>query len=135
MQAALGGIAANLATAGVAVFDINTLSAMREAFSSDSVAEDERHLVVWRGQGSANLAPGQQTSAQVDVLSRDGHLYSRATTTLLERHHPIREVTALLDACGLEIAQRLGQSPGVRIEREADELRPGKTLFVVRRLA
>jgi SAM-dependent methyltransferase len=134
VQAALGGIAANLAATGVAVFDINTLAAMRAAFSSHSVAEDERHLVLWRGQGSADLASGQQTSAQVDVLSTDGFRYSRATTWLFERHHPIREVTALLDACGLDVAQRLGQMPGVRIERTADELRQGKALFVVRRL-
>jgi SAM-dependent methyltransferase len=134
VQAALTGIAANLAAAGVAVFDINTLASMRTGFSSDFVAEDERHLVLWRGQGSPDLAPGRRASAQIDVLSTDGVLYSRETTTLRECHHPIREVTALLDACGLEVAQRLGQSPGVRMEREADERRQGKALFVVRRL-
>ncbi len=133
VQEALRGIRANLAEGGIAVFDVNTLTTMREGFSSDFVAEDERFLVIWRGQGSAELEPGQQASAQVDVLSSDGRLYSRATTTLRERHHPVAEVTAMLNACGLDLVRCLGQSTGVRIGGEVDELQHTKALFVVRR--
>jgi hypothetical protein len=133
VEAALQGIRANLAAGGVAVFDVNTLMTMRTGFSSDWVAEDASHLVLWRGRGSLELEPGQETSAQVDVLSTDGHLYSRATTVLRERHYPIKEMLALLRSCGLEVARCLGQSTGVRIDADPDELRHTKALFVVRR--
>lgn len=135
VEAALRGIRANLAEGGIAIFDINTLAMMREGYSSDFVAEDDRFLVLWRGQGPADLEPGQQTSALVDVLSPDGPLYSRATTTLRERHHPITEVIDLLGTCGLDVVRCLGQSTGVRIGGDADEMRHTKALFVVRRLA
>lgn len=131
--AALNGIRANLARDGVAVFDVNTLAALRAGFSSDFVAEDERHLVLWRGLGTDDMKPGDQGSAQVDVLSSDGGLYARTTTTLTERHHPLDELTAALSASGLEVDRCLGQSPGVLIEPEADDLRHSKALFVVRR--
>ena len=135
VKAALEGIAANLAVDGIAVFDINTLATMRGAFSSDAVAEDDRYIVLWRGQGSAELEPGARTSAQIDVLSMAGELYSRSTTTLSERHHPAGEVAALARACGLEVVHCLGQSTGVRIDHDLDELVHGKALFVVRRAA
>lgn len=132
VESALRGIRANLAPDGVAVFDLNTLTTMRETFSSDAVAEDEHHLVLWRGRGSAELQPGGRTSAQVDVLAADGWLYSRSTTTLMERHHPIEQVHGLLRACGLAVDRCLGQSTGVQIGGEVDELEHTKALFVVR---
>jgi SAM-dependent methyltransferase len=133
--AALRGIAANLAPDGVAVFDVNTLTALR-SFSGTQVVEDEERLVVWRGTGPADLEPGGKTGAQLDVLTKGEHgLFSRATTTLRERHYPVRELSGYLAAAGLELVQTLGQSPGVRLERDVDESRHHKALFVARRRA
>jgi SAM-dependent methyltransferase len=135
LRAALRGIAANLAPDGVAVFDVNTLTALR-SFSGTQVVEDDERLVVWRGTGPEDLEPGGTTGAQLDVLTKREHgLFSRATTTLTERHYPVREVNGYLAAAGLELVEVLGQSPGIRIERDIDELRHHKALFVARRRA
>src|SRR5688572_3045350 len=54
--AALDGFAANLAPGGLAVLDLNTLSAYREV--PDAVAEDDDRLVVWNGGAAAISEPG-----------------------------------------------------------------------------
>jgi SAM-dependent methyltransferase len=134
LRAALAGIARNLARDGVAVFDVNTLATMRAAFSADHAKEGLGHLVVWRGEGRDDLEPGGRTSATVDVFAKAGGLYTRRTATLAERHHPIAEVAAMLGPAGLTMVGCLGQSTGVRMAAEADELRHAKALFVTRRV-
>jgi SAM-dependent methyltransferase len=134
VQATFRGIAANLAPAGVAVFDVNTLGTLR-SFSQQFVTEDERHVVVWRGEGPADLAPGGTTSARIDVFGRAGDMYERSHARIVERHYPAGDVVAYLATAGLELVRVLGQSTGVRLEGELDELRHSKALFVARRRA
>jgi SAM-dependent methyltransferase len=134
VQATLRGIAANLAPAGVAVFDVNTLSTLRW-FSSQFVTEDENHVVMWRGEGPADLPPRGTTSVRIDVFARAGGLYERSHARILERHYPVDDVVDYLAAAGLELVRVLGQSTGVQLEDELDEMRHGKALFVARRRA
>ncbi|HWT94268.1 MAG TPA: class I SAM-dependent methyltransferase [Solirubrobacteraceae bacterium] len=130
---ALAGIARNLAPDGVAVFDVNTLATLRAVFSSDHVKEDPQHLVLWRGEGRSDLPVGGRTSAKVDVFAKSDDRYLRHTATLAERHHPVADVAAMLSAVGLEAWRCLGQSNGVRMAAEVDELGHAKALFVARR--
>jgi SAM-dependent methyltransferase len=138
LRGALAGIAANLAPGGVAVFDVNTLATLRTLYSSDAIVESERRdeLVVWRGQGRSDLEPRGLTSARVEVLAADEDgegLYARSVATLVQRHHPIEDVVAAVGAVGLRLVRCLGQSTGVRISPDADDLAHNKALFVARR--
>lgn len=134
VEATLRGIASNLAPGGVAVFDVNTLAALR-SFSDQFVTEDERHVVVWRGEGPSDLSPRGTTSARIDVFARTGELYERSRARIVERHYPAGDVVSYLTAAGLELVRVLGQSPGVHLEGDIDELRHTKALFVARRRA
>lgn len=131
VRAALRGIAANLSEDGVAVFDLNTLAALR-AGTDEFVAEDEEYRVEWRGSDRRDLPVGGRLRVEVDVISRSNGR-ERRRTTLTERHYPVAEFSQHLAAAGLEAVQVLGQSPGVRLEPRVDELRHHKALFVARR--
>jgi SAM-dependent methyltransferase len=134
VRAALAGIAGNLAPGGVAVFDVSTLATLRAVFSSDQVKEDQQHLVLWRGEGSSDLRAGGRTSAKVDVFAKARDRYARRTASLAQRHHPLAEVAGMIAGTGLEAVRCLGQTDGLRLAAEADELAHAKALFVVRRV-
>lgn len=133
VEQALHGIARNLAADGVAVFDVNTLGAMRAAFAADRVVEDDRHIVLWRGQ-EPKVAPGGLATALIDVLASEDGVYVRDRAAIVERHHPVWEVEAMLRPAGLELVRSYGQTAGARMHAGAvDEDRHDKALFVARR--
>ncbi|HWT91611.1 MAG TPA: class I SAM-dependent methyltransferase [Solirubrobacteraceae bacterium] len=138
LQSAFAGIARNLAPTGVAVFDLNTLLMFRTTHSTDTSfivgGAPGRELVLWRGDGPADLEPGGLTGVRIDVLApEDGKHYRRQQATIVERHHPLAQVRAALDSVGMRVFRCLGQSTGVQMSPTADELLHTKALFVVHR--
>ncbi len=131
VTAALVGAAANLAPAGVFVFDVNTLATIREGFSSEWRHEDDDVRIVWRGRSPADLPSGARGEAQVEILRRPTG--DRRTTVLRERHHPLDEVRERLAAVGLTPVAVFGQQENVRLRPEADDLRHRKALFFAMR--
>jgi SAM-dependent methyltransferase len=122
----------NLAPGGLLVFDVNTLAAYRA--SGDMAAEDAEHVVVWRGQREPQASPGHRTRVLVDVFARlDGDVWRRTTTEQSHRHYPVADIERLLGDAGLEVVTARGQRPGARLDREVDEERHAKALFVARR--
>lgn len=120
-------VRANLAPDGVFVFDVNTLRAMRQVFSSDWRHDDGDVAVDWRGRSPADLAPGEGAAARVEVRQRaDG---ARHAATLRECHHPLTEVVERLAGAGLRPAAVFAQEEGVNLQPDPDELLHRKALF------
>ena len=131
LQAALAGMARNLAPGGLLVFDLNTLATLRSVFSTDWASAETSPMVLWRGLGDPRLAPAALTHAEVTVL-RPGEPADRVTVT--ERHHPLDAVLQSLWLTGLEPALVRGQHRGGRIGSEApDEERHHKMVIFARR--
>jgi SAM-dependent methyltransferase len=124
-------VRANLAPRGVFVFDVNTLSAMRDGFSSDWRLEDAERLVTWSGVSSPQLHAGAVAEARIDVVSK--RRGERHSATLRERHHPLVEVQSRLAAARLRPLVVYGQAEGVQLRSEADESVDRKVLFFVER--
>ena len=130
--AALVGIRSNLAPSGLAVFDLNTLTAYGGA--PDAVVEDDDRLVLFRGGQLAIERPGEATEVVVELFERvEGDLWRRRTSRQPHRHYPMADVRALVERAGLELRAVCGQRPGVRIEPRLDEQRDHKALIVAAR--
>lgn len=130
---ALSGIAANLGAAGIALFDLNTLLAYRTTFAVDSVAVRDGTVFTWRGDSTADAAPGCEAAASIDVFShRPDGLYDRISTRHVQRHFPPARVTALLSAAGLTCLGVRGARADGTLDAELDEARHLKALYAAR---
>jgi SAM-dependent methyltransferase len=135
LEAALRRMHDNLAPGGGLVFDLNTLPTLREAFSRDWIVEDDETLLLWHGTGSRALAPGGLTQAELSVLRREqGERFARDRLVVEERHHPVDQIQALLERCGLELAALYGQRRGGQLEALAGEHSHHKLVFLATRL-
>jgi SAM-dependent methyltransferase len=132
LLATLAGMCRNLRPRGIAVFDVNTLAAYRN--SGDWVTEDDRRLVVWRGDGITVSEPGDDAEVVIELFTRaDGDRWRRTTTRQRHRHFPIERVRSLAEAAGLRVLAAHGQRPGVVLEQSVDERRDHKAVLVTRR--
>ena len=134
LEAALRGFARNLCPGGVAVFDANTLSTYRTAFASDAALERDGAFICWRGQAPADAEPRVLADAWIEVFEpADGGVWRRSRTRHLQRHHTREDVERAVDAAGLDLADVRGQSPGARLDLDADEERHSKVVYVARK--
>jgi SAM-dependent methyltransferase len=135
LRAALAAMARNLAPRGVMVLDLNTLATLRSVFSSDSSSADGSAVVLWRGLGDPELAPGGVTRAELTVFELgEGRSEEVQRLPIAERHHPLDEVLQVLWTCGLEPVRVLGQHRGARLDGEPpDEAVHHKLVVVARR--
>ena len=131
LVAALASMGSLLSPGGVLVFDTNTLHTYRSIFSTVFVLEDDGAFFCWRGEGEPDCAPGSVCAATIEAFaSAHGPLWSRASSRHVQRHYPRAEVIDAIDRAGLECAAVKGQSPGVRVSDEPDELRHTKLMYV-----
>jgi SAM-dependent methyltransferase len=135
---ALSGMAANLAPAGLLVFDVNTVTAYRTAFASCDVLDVDGRLIAWRGLGDGSAQPGCDGEVRIDVFSpdaddADGETWRRTTSVHRERHYPVADISRLAADAGLTIVGSRGQSPGIVLDPDVDEGRHTKALFLARR--
>jgi SAM-dependent methyltransferase len=131
LAAALAGMAANLATDGVLVFDVNCLQTYRGAFASLRVVPADDVVIVWRGDTPEDVGPGGHAAARTHVLRRaeDG-TWTETTQQHLQRHHPEPEVRDAARAAGLRIAAIHGMHPDGSFEHGHDELGCSKAVYV-----
>jgi len=130
---ALRCIAANLGAGGIALFDLNTLLAYRSTFAVDSVAVRNGTVFMWRGESTADAAPGCEAAASIDVFThRADGLYERISTRHAQRHFPRDRVTALLARAGLTCLSVHGLAGDGALDPELDEARHLKALYAAR---
>jgi SAM-dependent methyltransferase len=133
LTAAFRSISVNLRSDGIALFDLNTLLAYRTTFASDRVTERQGIVFAWRGEATADVAPGCRATARIDVFApRGAGSYERVCTTHAQRHHPADAVVRSLGLAGLECLAVYGVLDDGSLVSSADELDQLKTLYVVR---
>jgi SAM-dependent methyltransferase len=130
---AFRGFHDNLAPAGLAVWDVNTLHMHRTAFASDWVRDAGDVLIAWKGRTPADLRAGQLAEATVDVFTAVGEGWQRSSGLHRQRHWPAGRLRALAEQAGLRVLAVLGQHAGARLEPAGDETVHRKLLFIARR--
>ncbi len=103
LERALAGMRANLAPAGLLLFDVNELLAYRTFFAGTEVIERGGRKLVWRGLAKADVAPGSICESSLEVLTEEsdaGEGLPRLTHR--QRHFTEAEVRAALAGAGLE---------------------------------
>lgn len=133
LAAAFRSAAANLATDGVFAFDLNTLLAYRTTFATDGISAGDGLVFLWKGESTADAAPGCLASATLEAFSLvDGGLYERSASRHVQRHHPAEEVVAALENAGLELAAAHGLRDDGSLAPEPDEGAYLKTVYLAR---
>jgi SAM-dependent methyltransferase len=133
LTAAFRSVSANLRTDGLALFDLNSLLAYRTTFASDRVTERDGIVFAWRGEATADAAPGCRATARIDVFApRADGSYERVSTIHAQRHHPLDAVVRSLERAGLECLSVYGVLDDGSLVSSPDELHQLKVLFVVR---
>jgi SAM-dependent methyltransferase len=136
LTAAFCSFARALRTGGLAVFDVNSLSTYRTAFSSDFAFDSEGTLFWWRGEGVADAEPGGIFVATIEILADGGRGACQPTSSRhVQRHHPRPSIEAALAEAGLRCIAVRGQLPGGRLTSEADESTQPKVVYVARKAA
>ncbi len=133
LGSALAGMRRNLAPGGVVVFDANTLATFCSFFASTHVVEDDDHLMIWRGGvDPGTFTSGQLAHAQLDAFSRGAGGWSRTISRHAQRHHSEQSIRRALTNAGLVAEAVLGMTFDGALDREADEQRRSKTIFIAR---
>ena len=102
---ALEGMRANLAPAGLVLFDANTLGLFDTNFTAGG--ENEMSVGAWRWRGlTKSIEPGGAFEAEISGGGTETHAHS-------QRHHSVEQVQEAIAAAGLVHLASLGQ-------READ---------------
>jgi SAM-dependent methyltransferase len=119
LPAAFRGLAANLAAAGVLVFDVNTELTYRTFFA----AQERQAELEWVGHvDAARFRAGDAACATLNGVSRH-----------VQHHHPPHVVERALLAAGLRAAAVHGMHLDGALGAPVDETTHTKALFVVRR--
>jgi SAM-dependent methyltransferase len=129
---ALRGMAANLAPAGLLIFDVNCFSTYRASAGTDRAVEEDGMLVLWRA-GQAVERPGQLgPEVVIDVFTSRGGLWERRASRHSDRHYPLDQIEAFLAEAGLEMLACHGQHPGAVLDADVDEDGHRKAVLVAR---
>ena len=135
LLACFRGVTDNLAPRGLFAFDLNTLRAYRTTFACDSVTESGGNVFAWRGQSGPDFAEGDAACATIEIFAPAAGegLYERVVTRHQQRHHPARQVAALLEVAGLSLVGLHGALDDGRLVDTADEAAHLKVLYIARR--
>lgn len=128
---ALCGMEANLAPDGLLMFDVNTLQAYRTFFAEEQRVERDGRQLIWRGQGSADAAPGSISQARFEVEAAGGDEIE--THVHRQRHFPQSEIRAQLEAAGLECLGVYGHGFDAVPKQPVEELVHSKMVYIARR--
>lgn len=108
LEATLDGMRRNLAPAGIALFDINTLVTYRTFFSEEVVVNQNGRQMVWRGKLSPDeVAPGVFAEASFEEVGAEGSAHVHR-----QRHFSQEEVLAAFAAVDLECVAVFGEQDG-----------------------
>jgi SAM-dependent methyltransferase len=125
--AAFASVRELLADGGVYVFDVNTLRLFGEFFVHDLEHEVRGTRFRWLPE-RRDARPDAEYRARMDVFEADAA--TPTTIRHVQRHHSDATVRRCLAQAGLRCLDVLGQSPGVRLSRPADDAVHYKRLYV-----
>jgi SAM-dependent methyltransferase len=127
LEATFAGMRRNLASNGVALFDINTLVTYRTFFSKEIVVEENGKRLVWQGQQTPDeVEPGMFAEAHFDA---DGE--SELAHVHRQRHFGEEEVLGALEAAGLRCISIFGELDGA-LTPGVDENHHTKAVYLCR---
>jgi SAM-dependent methyltransferase len=133
LEAALRGMAANLAPTGILVFDSNTLATYRGFFSERFEVEASGGRMIWEGLAGTDGAAGQVFEARFSVEPlAPGEGPSIEPGLHRQRHHPEGEVRAAIEAAGLELLGLYGHNRDGVPHQPMDEEEHTKAIYVAR---
>jgi SAM-dependent methyltransferase len=138
LRAGLGGLARSLRPGGLLVFDVNTLTTLRAAYSGVHDYETGDWRFRWTGHSSRSAPSGCVAAGTltIDRRRRAGrHWGWGRTSRALHRqaHHDRQRLDDALRAAGMEVLAVFGQSPGVVLAPELAEDVHTKALVFARR--
>ncbi len=134
LEAALAGMAANLAPTGLLLFDVNELLAYRTFFAETVVLERGGRKLIWRGQAPADVAPGSICESRLEALPLEGEGESAIPECHHhQRHFPEAEVVGAIEGAGLECLDVYGHGlDGVPVQ-PLDVESHTKAVYIARR--
>lgn len=132
MGEALRGMKANLAPAGLLMFDVNTLQAYRTFFAEVQRVEHGGHRLVWRGQASPDTPPRAISEARLEVEAIGNGVAPVPTHVHRQRHFPETEMLELLEAAGLECLDVFGHGFDAVLRQPLDDLVHTKAVYICR---
>jgi len=141
LERALTGMRANLAPAGLLLFDVNALPAYRTFFAKTEVVERGGRRLIWRGQADPDVVPGSICESRLEVVpegasaagGEPGTEESGAPVLVhRQRHFPESEVLAALAGAGLKCLDVYGHGLDGIPCQPLDESTHTKALYVAR---
>ncbi|HWJ43690.1 MAG TPA: class I SAM-dependent methyltransferase [Solirubrobacterales bacterium] len=127
LEATLDGMRRNLAPAGIALFDINTLVTYRTFFSREVVVNQNGRQLVWQGRLSPDeVAPGVFAEASFEEVGSEGSAHVHR-----QRHFSQDEVLACFERVGLESIAVYGEQDGA-LTPGVDENLHTKAVYLAR---
>jgi SAM-dependent methyltransferase len=134
LAALLAGVEANLAPAGVLVFDVNTVWCYRNFFATASVVPGPDETLVWRGAETDEFPAGGLARAELLAFTRrDDGFWDSVSIQHAQRHHPEEAIRAAAARAGLELAAVHGLDVEGRVAGALDEARHSKAVYIARR--
>jgi SAM-dependent methyltransferase len=130
---AFASVARLLHDRGIYVFDVNTLAAYRASYEQPTVTAIGGAVFCWRGDLGDAPAPDGLHEAQLDAFlpEPDGRV-ARLASHHVQRHFGDETIRSALAEAGLRCVEVVGQLPGVRFSRPADDDVHAKRLYVAR---
>jgi len=119
----LTAMRANLAPAGLLLFDVNELLMYRTFFAEESTTEFDGRRVTWRGLTARDVAPGS-------ICEAEG-IAGAHVARHQQRHFPEATVLQALDRAGLQCLAVYGSHDG-GLEQPLDQSAHTKAVYVAR---
>ena len=135
LERALAGMRANLAPAGLLLFDVNELLAYRTFFAGTEVVERGGRRLVWNGLAAVDVAPGSICESRLEVVPDGAGAGEAPAMTHRQRHFPKAEVLAALAGAGLECLDVYGIYTDGILKQPLDEATHTKAIYIARRAA
>lgn len=134
LAAFFAGVRRSLRPGGLLLFDVNTLHAYQQHFSCSSVIRcDEDLVLLWQGQTSPDLAPGEQARLTIEAFARGPGGWGRHRSVHLQRHHPDGRIRSALRRAGLDVLDVASHGFDAVLTRPADPGRHTKLIYIARR--
>lgn len=130
LEEALSGMRRNLGRRGLLMFDVNTLRAYRTFFAETETVERGGRRLVWRGQASADVAPGTICESRFEVEANERVGEDVAAHVHRQRHFPEAEVLAAIEAAGLECLDVFGHGFDAVLKQPVEELTHTKVVYI-----
>ena len=134
LKRALIGMRDNLASSGLLLFDVNTLTAYRTFCAETTTIERGGRKLIWRGQVSPDVAPGSICESRLEVIPIDTDVAAEDVPahTHRQRHFPEAEVLGALADAGLECLDVYGQGLDGIPKQPLDESVHTKAIYIAR---